>query len=1463
MAADKDYGQLFCEAVDTLVKKRLEDISFDTTKVCTITSNNEAKNGKYRVKVLDGLSEFEAYTSDTELKIGQAVYVQIPSGDMNEQKFIIGKKTDDSDYPMSYTPPFASFINITGNLISNTEGVNGQLIATNIETEKEKNKEYKDAITIWTYNIENTPLNISSDIGEPLSQYGLLGIQAQFRSWLKELQAEQGSYGLKLRVEAEEEDIADIVNLDEEEQEKYYTYIKATKYDAEEKYYIKNEEQYEQVTEPITAEQFADGDYYFKERKVSYYDFELDCSEMIGDPYNFSSYYQQEKLFDISHIYQIRKMELQFYQKRDFFDRFGQPLKILDEPNLFVKDVIVSFGYDISEFDSDKVQIFSLDSPKYIPTNNPVDEANHKKLQLRWIHKDKNGKIAIVSENNNLDYKITWYKYRLGIYSHTPMSGADWMPMSVQFSDVRLGHIAYDGEIYADSDAYDSKGIIQKYNILDEEWKQYNQSAELGLTRYPSENMTWLIPDITLPTESIKVVVSYLEDPNNENSRKYITSNVLTFENRKETVSKPTVDAVTALTIHCEDETDGNYLIYNLANELLDSGQSKTERTFTAYFRNAPLQNADYIEWIIPKTNSMLVMDEFYKAPNFSPEVQKRNEFKGKENNKDKNDPDFYHIYRFGDVNNKYDISHANTQRYKIRSSYDPGRTNNTVQCKVMKDKITYTAVLDLAFGQAGTSGSDHTLRIKYQDPNTTAIVAPPEGTDATVAEYVFEAELTNFSGEKIDLTTLKSPYDLEWSLITTANNEIPEGQTKLTEADTKGLVLYTEKNENDELNLSETSNTVTCRTKTGLDINQIYILQAKLKWRSSKKEDEEIEEDEEVEEILTSYFPIALKKEIDKKPEKNEEDQPDYEKEETVIGYDKDGNEIKLLKSVYYDYIDIKGPDRIVYQADGGLPTMTRDSYALRKNKYKETDTNVQELAEIVERDEDGNVIKEIIWRQIETIEETGITWEILKPNYEAIVDKSSSEAINLLKLYPTIDSKNYLAPLPFYIEDSPLCAVQAKSGQEVLWTQPLLIIMNKYPNGAVNRWDGNGLVLNEEEGTIIGSAMAAGKKNSDDNTFSGVMLGAWEGKAKQYGGVANELTELTGVYGFHHGQISYAFKEDGTAFIGKSGRGRIHFDGNDSKIYSASYDYKTYVGPNGEKYTSPVGMMIDLGGVSGKPYIDLRADGSSILLKAEQGKSKIVFTNDNKDSIIINSDSSNKYPLEIGDYFDVAWDGSLYATNGYFTGDINATNIYGSTIIGTNISGSCLNGTHIQGTTIKGQAMDGGSIYGGSVSGTKIYAIDLFAGSQTTYVYEVKVNMQTKDRNGNITNSWKSLGTVQSTSNLVSPDSTKIQYNLLPGNNGTIKGTTYARLGYKSGATIIDDEVVPTETVGIFSTSTDATKPLSLAFHSDNDIGIAATKGLYLRGKGNVQLKGGEIWFVGDLAKAENQHNIYARFA
>ena len=33
---DKDYSEIFCNAVDTIVQKRLENMHFDITKICTI-----------------------------------------------------------------------------------------------------------------------------------------------------------------------------------------------------------------------------------------------------------------------------------------------------------------------------------------------------------------------------------------------------------------------------------------------------------------------------------------------------------------------------------------------------------------------------------------------------------------------------------------------------------------------------------------------------------------------------------------------------------------------------------------------------------------------------------------------------------------------------------------------------------------------------------------------------------------------------------------------------------------------------------------------------------------------------------------------------------------------------------------------------------------------------------------------------------------------------------------------------------------------------------------------------------------------------------------------------------------------------------------------------------------------------------------------------------------------------------
>jgi hypothetical protein len=79
----------------------------------------------------------------------------------------------------------------------------------------------------------------------------------------------------------------------------------------------------------------------------------------------------------------------------------------------------------------------------------------------------------------------------------------------------------------------------------------------------------------------------------------------------------------------------------------------------------------------------------------------------------------------------------------------------------------------------------------------------------------------------------------------------------------------------------------------------------------------------------------------------------------------------------------------------------------------------------------------------------------------------------------------------------------------------------------------------------------MGAGQKTTN-NTFEGVLMGDIREGAEIFD--YNNKTGL-GIYGFNDGAQSFGFNIDGTAFIGKSGRGRILMDGNKGQISSASY--------------------------------------------------------------------------------------------------------------------------------------------------------------------------------------------------------------------------------------------------------------------------------------------------------------------
>lgn len=174
----------------------------------------------------------------------------------------------------------------------------------------------------------------------------------------------------------------------------------------------------------------------------------------------------------------------------------------------------------------------------------------------------------------------------------------------------------------------------------------------------------------------------------------------------------------------------------------------------------------------------------------------------------------------------------------------------------------------------------------------------------------------------------------------------------------------------------------------------------------------------------------------------------------------------------------------------------------------------------------------------------EIACTWSIeyfTKSNKDVNGDKKPW--LSWGELTDTKDGHTRFKPSSMYLGDTYYLVLVAKSGTTILWRQPLIILQNQYASGLLNNWDGN-LIVDNEDNYILSSMMGAGEKE-DDNTFTGVLMGE----------VGKVDKSETGLFGYDHGVQSFGFKKDGTAFIGKSGVGRIEFDGSKGIIASSSW--------------------------------------------------------------------------------------------------------------------------------------------------------------------------------------------------------------------------------------------------------------------------------------------------------------------
>lgn len=1215
--AQIDFGETICEAVNIIVEEKIKGIQFDKTINCTIIDAEQAKDGLYRVT--DGSTKFYAYSASTDYKKNDAVYVTVPNGDFNNQKIIIGKQITKNTSPFLFTTPFDTMVDVSTNLIDIKIEENNCWLRANDPSRPE--------ILLWSKNFKENE--------QSLAGFTRLGILGSFRSWLNGLNCNSGEYGYKLVLGCEEEILYSLQNA-------YQISIDK----------IKSAENIEDVLDfvhytteiPWTDELW--NNFMLSEDKIKFledkkaktnyseYTIYLNTDDMYGNPYEFESFYKQEKVFDISNIKQIIKMDLYFYQKPEsFIDLNKQQVPYEDQifknplsPNLFTTEPYICLGYDVEEFFEDQATLYCLDSLTY--TDSALVEKNTKHIILRWVREFEDGRVKSVSKDNDLDYEIRWYQYVLGSPSADEYSG-----------------------VY---------------------WRRIENTNEFSFD---------LNPSLSSESEQIKVVILY--------NNKIIRSNVITFTNQSKVSNDATMEALAGLNIWCNDKSYGNYFIYDPGNKILEQYNIKQARRMSALFSiqsglsksekdGSVLTEANSITWSFPIDRSMIIAEGInYSVPFPNKDNFEFNICAPKGMTADKAEIESYlnedneiiyktftfkledgteivhneedrviQITRYGDLNNAWAIN--SSQLYFLKETYSQENTNNIIQCSIVKDHKNFFTAKEFFFGQSGTTGTDTTLRI-YIDPSNEFAL------DIQNPILNLKALLFNSQNQEVDLkNNANKNVKFEWSWFkyslgdASQPNIIIEPFTYADTAteETSNFIIknkiYSDGELIDEISYYSTSNrnsiSIVDRTNT-INMNQFLILQCTVTgWGDYP---------------LVTYKPIALC----------------------------NGNK--------YSYVDCA--NEVIYLTSG-YPEYYKDTWKIHLSNTDENQDGYEDTVDC--------------------------NWEIFNPFEE------DTNYIGTFK-------NNLFKPLGIYMSNVEQYGAQCKINEEIVWTQPIICLQNNYPSTTLNQWSGKEIEIDYDKGKILAPAIAAGKKVG--NTFSGVMIGDWN----QVGATANDITKQTGIYGFHEGAMSYAFKEDGTAFIGKAGKGRLLFDGNESTIASENYKQKKggllidlddgYIdirdSNDKTKFFASGGFITEGGQKVAKPYLEIKGSNNKTLMyigensyylqsnnySGSQGLN--ININDGritaydfylnassyKGTILINSGASgantieryprwdstlkqivweevsvSNFPFMIsegtgyntsGNYFGVDWTGSIYASHGYIGNFVlTKTSLYSS---------------------------------------------------------------------------------------------------------------------------------------------------------------------------------------------------------
>ena len=1300
-----DIAEQICLAIDQIVGERLKSINYDTTITATIVSDKDAKNYKYTCS--NGSAQFIAFSKDTTYKKGDSVQVTIPNNDYDQQKIIIGKYVAKDATPFVFVQPFETIIDVSANIIrGNENSIQSSLIAND------------------NYSALGEPFIVeqllySKYFNEGYKGYNRLGLKGQFRSWLQGLRPIKGNYGYRLEIlSSSPETLKDSVitswvklysdflegkNIPEKDAifqatpEDWFVNLTDTSINTKTKYVDKFN--LNATPNNIKSQMLKD----ILNLKLKIDKVYLDSEEMYGNPYNFQSYFEQEKVYDITSIDTIVGMNLYFYEiSGSFINELGDPIPyLIDEKNpdrgkkanLFTKDPYICLGYDLSGFDKEQAILYCLDGDTFLIKDSVAPDKNIKNINLRWLHEFKDGEIKVINNIGQLEKKdtpceIRWYRFEMGAASADEYSGVYWKRDLDPTKD--LDYINKQCEsfnelktkVLTEKTVEQMKTIVEdllkKYPLHNEIFKKVTPAEKIGdkevetytldidkKNKLIQEEITnkkldissfkyTLHPATNVESEKIKAVILY--------DGKIISSNILTFTNEdKEGISNAaTAKTVAGLSIWCADGSYGNYFVYGQNNQILENSKlnANTIQILQAKFadasllaseydidKNAPdLKEAKQIIWEFPLRNSMIEVDGFNYSFKYlkSEYIDSDNPSLGVnyseviKNDKANDGARYKKAGYFADarievkeqtnqifiIRDAVNITNANSsnddleyeinsqQKYRIKNFYSASNANNTVKCTIQKNNMQYSAIKEFSFGLRGTSGTDATLVIDF-DNNKTALTA------GNISEALkLTAHLYDSTYKEVDFNDMSLGLKCEWSwavynqdfesndiyqyfitdskLRTYTDKYFTEKKFDVNSVDYQMYESLKKATSEDDLqeNEKEYFEKLIYKLQSiynqnfNNNFNQYFVANSQLRTYTDKYFSEEKFDVNSVDYQMYESLKKATSADDLQENEKEYFEkliyklQSRYSQEYGYIQIDEDETGESNICQIYHNNTD-KSLDidrlnllqvlQVKVKGWGNYDLIAYKAIPIRKDRryrnivgpvdiiygsngtvdYNKIEYEIWGCDSLDDIDNDADVVlNDIKLIPLKNQEGKNFTWQIHnvfdeRPDLIGTFKRSDNNK-------PETQANNILRPAVMYTKDAYSYGVKCVdiTTGNILWIQPLVILQNRYPSATLNAWDGEGIEINEKEGYIISPAIAAGKKN-EDNSFSGVMLGDWSKTQTE-----DSITKQTGLYGFHYGAQSFAFKEDGTAFIGKSGLGRIEFNGNSGVIKSSAWD-------------------------------------------------------------------------------------------------------------------------------------------------------------------------------------------------------------------------------------------------------------------------------------------------------------------